>query len=390
MIRGLFKFSKTIFFMLCFCLLMLASAGLGLLIVEEPGYVLINFNGWVIQMTLWALLVMIVCPVLVFLFTLYFLLKIKGVGRAFDHKFERGLQAWLEHDYKKAVKLFNKDKSGRLASWVSPLLAADSHTKLQQFEQAETALDDLKITHSSLQSLITKEQMLMAKAQGDMDKVWLLGETQLKKRPTDVQLIELMFEACLNDVEKLMLMLKKLPDYALYLPEPALYAHANALMSVDNFEAQACKEYKTAVTSWWARLNKQYKSKPAFISLQFVLLIKVGEQEAAWKLIKNALKKEWNDELLPLIGQLEDNDKHLAHIERWLVDHQENANLFAIAGHICEHQKLWGKARDYYWQAISIEPQRLHERLALLKLVNKDVISVEQKSQLLLGLHEHH
>ena len=82
-----------------------------------------------------------------------------------------------------------------------------------------------------------------------------------------------------------------------------------------------------------------------------------ADAEAA-SLIGEALKADWDGELVRLYGELLGSDglSRLAAIEQWLGEYGEREELLVTAGRACLQNKLWGKARSYLEAAVRLKP----------------------------------
>lgn len=76
-------------------------------------------------------------------------------------------------------------------------------------------------------------------------------------------------------------------------------------------------------------------------------------------LLRDAIKRNWDIDLVYLYGLLEtsDPDKQLATAESWLRGHESNPVLLLTLGRLCVRNKLWGKARSYLDASIHIQPR---------------------------------
>ena len=86
-----------------------------------------------------------------------------------------------------------------------------------------------------------------------------------------------------------------------------------------------------------------------------------------------ALDTKWDSELVRLYGLLAPDEagKILSKAEKWLTQHNDDANLYLTLGRLCKRAQLWGKAKTYLETSIKLKPQSeayaeltfLHERL---------------------------
>src|SRR5438093_380116 len=85
-------------------------------------------------------------------------------------------------------------------------------------------------------------------------------------------------------------------------------------------------------------------------------------------ILEKALAAEWTPQLVALYGDL---PPHLEPAERaaeararfergerWLLEHERDAQLLAVLGRLCAHAELWGKARSFLEASLSFEEGR--------------------------------
>jgi HemY protein len=67
----------------------------------------------------------------------------------------------------------------------------------------------------------------------------------------------------------------------------------------------------------------------------------------------------WDEELVLLYGRVKGRDalKQLGHIEAWLAERPEDPALLLSAGRLCIANQLWGKARAYLESSLALKPR---------------------------------
>jgi len=87
-------------------------------------------------------------------------------------------------------------------------------------------------------------------------------------------------------------------------------------------------------------------------------LMRAGLNDRAEKELAAALKTNWNAQLVRLFGLVEatDTTKQLKRAEGWLKTHSEDTDLLLAAARLCLRNELWGKARSYLETVISMRP----------------------------------
>ena len=115
-------------------------------------------------------------------------------------------------------------------------------------------------------------------------------------------------------------------------------------------------------------------------------LMSLNASSEAEFLLRNRLKKHWDDDLVRLYGlaMAEKPKVQLALAEKWLQTHPNNAALLLTLGRLCMHNQLWGKARTYMMNSVELKPtQESYIELAkLLESLNERDLAFNYYKQL--------
>jgi HemY protein len=108
----------------------------------------------------------------------------------------------------------------------------------------------------------------------------------------------------------------------------------------------------------WKDVSKAQKSDISLLESYYHGLMRVGLHEKAEKEIVSALKSDWRGALIRIFGLVQgaDASKQLKRAEGWLTNHSEDPDLMLTAARLCLRNELWGKARSYLETAISLRP----------------------------------
>jgi len=125
-------------------------------------------------------------------------------------------------------------------------------------------------------------------------------------------------------------------------------AHAQALT--------ALRGDASGLRSYWKRLSEtdRTNSKVALAGAKGFLSLG-GDREAA-EIIVRSLDDAWDSRLVPLYAQCRTPDarRQLEIAERWLLTHNQDAQLLYVLGRLCERERLWGKAQTYYEASLAL------------------------------------
>ena len=108
----------------------------------------------------------------------------------------------------------------------------------------------------------------------------------------------------------------------------------------------------------WKAIPRKKKSNPVLQESYYKGLIRLGLHDRAEKELAGALKSNWRGSLVRLFGLVEatDTTKQLKRAEGWLKNHGEDPDLLLAAARLCLRNELWGKARSYLETVISMRP----------------------------------
>ena len=113
-----------------------------------------------------------------------------------------------------------------------------------------------------------------------------------------------------------------------------------------------------AVIAEWKTISKALKNDTNLLDAYYMNLLRTGLHEKAEKDLAAALKSEWRGPLVRLFGLVEgpDASKQLKRAEGWLANHGDDPDLLLAAARLCLRNELWGKARSYLETVISLRP----------------------------------
>lgn len=113
-----------------------------------------------------------------------------------------------------------------------------------------------------------------------------------------------------------------------------------------------------AITATWKAVPKKLKQEIVLQEAYYKGLMRTDQHARAEKELASALKSNWRGPLVRLFGlvQGEDSSKQLKKAEGWLSNHSEDPDLLLTAARLCLRNELWGKARSYLETVISLRP----------------------------------
>ena len=333
-------------------------------LLRDRGYVLVNFLGYVIEMSV---------PVLVLVLAgAYFAVRLllalwrapRRLGevvaerrlRRAGEKLTKGLIHMAEGDWSKGERLLARSVRGTDSPLIHYLMAARA-AQLQG--SAERRDDWLTLAYEELPEAETAVLLTQAELQlehSDYERA-LATLRRIQEahpdHPVALALLARIYHA-LKDWERLLALGPQLADARMDTEE---------LESIIAAALEDCTARhditRVDVDRLWGRLPAALRKAPRLIALQGLALNSLGQGEEAEKTIRLALKRGWEESLVLAYGRVRaaKADKQLLQAEQWLKDRPEDGALLLTAARLCMVLELWGKARSYLETSLALAPR---------------------------------
>ena len=333
------------------------------LLLTDPGYVVINFRGYLVEMSV---------PVLVGLMAIVFFLawmilklfraprklgEAAGryrTGRA-GQRLTRGVIEVAEGNFAKGERLLARAADVSEAPLLNYLQAARAAHLLGQDERRDRWLREAyeNLPEAANAVLLTQAELQLDQSQYEPALATLrqIEENSPNHSHALVLLGRLYYR--LEDWSHLSDLLPKLKKYGRL--DDATLTMWSLRVHQEHLESAADGE---AVTAAWKNVPKDQKKDIGLLETYYRSLIRTGLHDKAEKEIAADLRREWRAALVRLFGIVDGTDapRQLKKAENWLKNHGEDADLLLAAARLCLRCELWGKARSYLETVISIRP----------------------------------
>ena len=342
---------------------LIVSAIAAHLLLGDPGYVAINFRGYLIEMSVPVLVSLVVLLVVSIWIVRRLVQAPRRLGEAAGRyragragqKLTLGMIEVAEGNFARGEKLlaraastsdtplFNYLQAARAAHLQGNDERRDEWLKLA-YEHTPEAANAVLLTQAELQ--LDREQYEQA----------LATLRRIEENSRD-------HSHALSLLGRLYFRLEDWPHLADILPR--LRKHSRVKQDTldkwsirihrENFERAADGE---SITAEWKTVAKRLRTNVGVLDAYYMSLMRVGLHDKAEKDIAAALKTEWSAPLVRLFGLVEGSDpsKQLKRAEIWLAKNGEDADLLLAAARLCLRTELWGKARSYLETVISLRP----------------------------------
>lgn len=331
--------------------------------LEDPGYVAINFRGYLVEMsvpvllgatiiliaTVWAIRKLIIAPRLIG--------EAAGRYRAgrSGQKLMRGMIEVAEGNFARGEKLLARAASTSDAPLFNYLQAARA-AHLQGSDQRRDEWLRLAYEHTPEAAnavLLTQAELQLDRGQYEQALATLRRiDEDSRDHSYALALLGRLYYR-LEDWDQLARLLPRLQKHGRVTAE-----------TIDKWTVRVHRENLEraldgdAVVTAWKNVPKNLRSNLDLLDAYFTGLIRGGLHDKAEKDLVAALKAEWRGPLVRLFGLVEgpDASKQLKRAEGWLAAHGEDPDLLLTAARLCLRNELWGKARSYLESVITLRP----------------------------------
>lgn len=344
-------------------LALFASAFAAHFLLADPGYVIINFRGYVVEMSVPVLIGLAV----LLLFAVWLVRKIylapRRLGEAAGRyrsarageKMTRGMIAVAEGNFARGEKMLARAASTSDSPLFNYLQAAraahlQGHDERRD-EWLRLAYQDIPEAANAV--LLTQAEFQLDRGNNEQALATLrrLDENSRDHAHALALLGRLYFK--LEDWDSLAELLPRLKKNGQLKPGTlekwTLRVHKEALDRAED---------ATAVTAVWNGVARAQRSNPVLLEAFYAGLVRAGEHDRVEKELAAVLKSNWSGPLVRLFGLIESSNpsKQLKRAEGWLKNRGDDPDLLLTAARLCLRNELWGKARSYLETVISLRP----------------------------------
>jgi HemY protein len=352
-------------------LVVLTAAGLGTLIAQDPGYVLIAYNGASMQTGLWVFLGMILTGVFGVYALFASLSLLLGSGQSIRRwqvlrrtqratsLTKKGMAFLQQGEYPRAEKFLVsgvRNSDSPAANYIAAARAADAQSHTQERERylrlAVTLDPSLKATVA-----ITEAEMLIGRSD------WHGALSSLEGLANTRATLNLRKQALLNlrDWQGLTNIMKELRKYA---DDPAVQLAFEKQVAQQRFASPNNTDDSLGVL--FRRLSDSLKSDPELVA---DYCRRVRDDKQVESLLRSTIKHQWHDALVVAYGHAgkETLGKRLKTAQGWQKTHPDNWALQSCLGQLYEASGVKDEAKTAFEKSLNLMPSVLaHEKLAKL------------------------
>ncbi len=347
---------------------LIISVWLGVLLYRDPGYVVVAFNHWTIETTLGIAL-----PGLILLFLIMHTLmqcfnwivnipqrwknwRFKKRAQRAQMKTRQGLIEFSEGHWMQAKNDLINSLDATETPLINYLTAAraaqemgDSQLRDDYLREAQQSMPEAKIAVE-----LTQAQLQLANRQWEQALATLRHLQDLApQHPYVLKLLMHLYEE-VKDWPQLITLLPTLKRYQV-ISEPAF----STLQKNTYWQALSdlIKQNQIEATQHFIeRLPKSLTNDSDIVAEYAHYLILNHNDHKAEAILRRCLKKQFNEKLISLYGQIKSESVRLDFVESLMKSHSNSAALLLCLGRVSKTNQLWGKAKNYLEQSIKQHP----------------------------------
>jgi HemY protein len=332
-------------------------------LLEDRGYVMVNFRGYLVEMSVPALVLVLIGAYATVRGLIYLWHWPRRLGEAFaglrargaGKRLTRGVMHVVEGEWSKGERLLTQRLRESDSALANYLLAA----RAAQLQGAPQRRDEwLKLAYEEVPEaevavLLTQAELQLG--EGELERAVATLRRVDESQPNHPMALALLARAyhALGDWDGLGKLLPRLG--AARIEDTALVSLAADVLERDLARADLTADKLAAV---WSDLPAKARRAPTLLRLRALALNRLGRGQEAERELRTALRREWDQHLVQTYGEVKGADvgKQLRQAESWLTSHPEDGVLLATAARLCMANELWGKARSYLESSLALSP----------------------------------
>jgi len=332
-------------------------------LLADPGYVVINFRGYVVEMSVAVLAGLAVALVLLVWLIRKLIIAPRRLGEAAGRyrsarsgkKLTKGMIAVAEGNFSRGEKMLGRAASTSDSPLFNYLQAARAaHLQGHDDRRDEWLRLAYKETPEAANAiLLTQAEFQLDRGQNEQALATLRRLEEDSKDHAHVLALMGRLYFKLEDWASLAELLPRLRKNTQLEPETldrwAIRVHQQALDTAADVEV---------LDHAWKGIARKLRSDSTLLIAYYEGLVRLGLHDRAEKELAAALRTDWRGPLVRLFGLVEatDTTKQLKRAEGWLKNHAEDPDLLLAAARLCLRNELWGKARSYLETVITMRP----------------------------------
>ncbi|WP_100634250.1 heme biosynthesis HemY N-terminal domain-containing protein [Pseudomonas qingdaonensis] len=376
-----------------------AATLLGIAVARHSGYVLIAYDSFRYESSLWATLALLLAVVLVVLmvrFVLGLVFTSGGVVNPWSRRnrsrrtrlaIEQGQLDLAEGRWASAQRHLHRAAEAERQPLLYYLGAARAANELGRTEDSDNLLERALERQPQAELAIALTHAQLQVDRGDTEAALVTLQAMHERHPHNVQVLR-QLQRLYQQRGDWSAVIRLLPELrkdkvlsAAELGELERRAWGENLSLAARRE-QGDQTAQQSLERAWQQLTSAQRQEPQLVLAYAEQLRQLGAESDAEKVLRTALQREYESHLARLYGLVRGGDpaRQLQTAEGWLKQHPDDPSLLLTLGRLSLQNRLWGKARDYFED--SLRRQRNPEACAELARLLAGLGDTERSNQL--------
>lgn len=376
-----------------------AAALLGIAVARHSGYVLIAYDSFRYESSLWATLGLLVAVVLLALlvrFVLRLVFTSGGVVNPWSRRnrsrrirlaIEQGQLDLAEGRWASAQRNLHRAAEAERQPLLYYLGAARAANEQGRSEDSDNLLERALERQPQAELAIALTHAQLQVDRGDTEAALVTLQAMHERHPHNVQVLRQLQRLYQQrgDWTALIRLLPELRKDKVLSAADLAELERRAWGENLHLAARREQDDQTAQQSLeraWQQLTSAQRQEPQLVLAYAEQLRQLGAENEAEQALRTALKREYESHLARLYGLVRGSDpaRQLQTAEGWLKQHPDDPSLLLTLGRLSLQNRLWGKARDYFESSLRL--QRNPEACAELARLLAGLGDTERSNQL--------
>lgn len=361
-------------------LVLLATIAVGLALAGryDPGYVVLVYAPWRVELSFVSFLLLlgllvtgayVLTRLAVLTLNLPAAVKARNQKRETDKQealFTDALAAYLEGRYQEAEKLASRIRGDATRMQLGRVLAARAAGEIRAYSRRDAYLAEARERDSPLAALFADAESRLAERDATGALTAIEAGKIIAPAHTALLRLELKARKILGQWDEVLKLSEQLSKANAL--EPTVIEHIQRAAHLGNIRRRA--DDSKALLDYWKKLPESFKSGPSNALEAANAFASLGSHDTAVEILETSLNAHWDESLAARYGQIIGNNPlgQIEQAEKWLAEHPRDGALLMSLADLCAHEKLWGKAQSYAEASLAVSPNiDAHLALAAFK-----------------------
>ena len=341
------------------------AAGFVIMVMQDPGYVLITLKPWSIELSLALFMMLLLALFVVLYFVCRSLVKLWRSPRALSawqsnrsqNKARKqqinGIMRVIEGDWQQAERLLLSHLSQTDTPALNYLGAAHAAQGRGDYKKRDLYLEQAVDVDPDQSTAIGLTQANLQFRSGQHDQASETLRRLRSRTPKNKRVLGLSVKV-LEQTKDWKALQGILP--AVRKQKAAPETEIDRLQQLANRQLLTHSSESNDLHQLWRSMSREDRNNPELLATYAERLMNDGANKEVEELLRKSINRKWDPRLVRLYGQVRAPDPalQLKRAEEWAATHKDSPELMLSLAQISLNNELWGKARSYLEACINL------------------------------------